>query len=158
MAIGKYAEWLEEDNLIRIEGWARDGLTEEQIAHNMGVSLSTLKNWKKDHLPILTALKKGKDVTDRIVENALYKKATGYTVTVKKPIKIRTEKQKDGAKIVTEEIQYVEEEVYYPPDTTAQIFWLKNRKPIDWRDKQIEAVTLEVEDLSSLADMLKDDD
>ena len=118
-------EWLQEDKLTLLEGWARAGLTEEQIAHNMGVSLKTLYNWKTDNLPILQALKKGKEVVDFEVENALLKKALGYTVTLNKQ-----RVTKDGDVVDTQE------EVHIAPDTTAQIFWLKNRKPKEWREKQ----------------------
>lgn len=62
-----------EEGLLQLEAWARDGLTEEQIAHNMGIAYSTLKYWKNDHLAILAALKKGKEVVDIQVENALLK-------------------------------------------------------------------------------------
>lgn len=47
MAKAKYEEWILEEGLLKIQGWARDGLTEEQIAHNMGIAVSTLGNWKK---------------------------------------------------------------------------------------------------------------
>ena len=57
--------------VVQLEAWARDGLTEEQIAHNMGIAYSTLKYWKNDHLAILAALKRGKDVVDIQVENAI---------------------------------------------------------------------------------------
>lgn len=109
MAKAKYEEWLDEDGLILIEGWARDGLTEEQIAHNMGVSSSTLREWKHKYPAILAALKKGKEVVDYIVENALFKSAI------------------EG-------------------NTTAQIFWLKNRKPNTWRDKPVDTANEEVLD------------
>ena len=123
--------------MLRIEGWARDGLTDEQIAHNMGVSYSTLCEWKDHRFPeILEALKKGKAPVDIEVENALLKRANGYTVTVKKPIRVKTKRQlKDKGTIEEERIEYVEEEVYIAPDTTAQIFWLKNRRPDRWRDR-----------------------
>ena len=78
MAKAKYEEWILEEGLLKIQGWARDGLTEEQIAHNMGIAVSTLGNWKKSHLEILEALKKGKEVVDIQVENALLKRALGY--------------------------------------------------------------------------------
>ena len=78
MAKGKYKKWLEKENLILLEGWARDGLTDQQIAHNMGISTATLYEWKKTYPDILEALKKGKEVVDRYVENALLKKALGY--------------------------------------------------------------------------------
>lgn len=139
MAKGRYEEWLTDDNLLRIEGWKRNGLSNEQIAHNMGISLTTLKDWKNKYPPILSALKKGKEVVDLEVENALLKSALGHTVKIKKPIKIRTEKQlKDKGKIVEEHIEYIEEETYIPPSNVAQIFWLKNRKPEMWRDKPVE--------------------
>ena len=99
MAKSKAEYWLTEDGLILLKGWARDGLTDEQIAHNCGISTTTLYNWKNKHVEILEALKKGKEVVDYQVENALLKKAL-------------------------------------VGDTTAQIFWLKNRRPDKWRDKQ----------------------
>lgn len=71
MAKGKYQEWLEPDGLILLEGWARDGLTDEQIAKNIGITSTTLYDWKKKHSKISEALKKGKEVVDYAVENAL---------------------------------------------------------------------------------------
>jgi transcriptional regulator with XRE-family HTH domain len=122
--VAKIDEWLEQDKLILLEGWARDGLTEEQIAKNMGISVKTLYNWKTDNLPILQALKKGKEVVDIEVENALLKRALGYTVTLKKQ-----KVDKEGC------VHDLFEDVHVPGDTTAQIFWLKNRKKQQWRDK-----------------------
>ena len=57
--MAKYQNWLEPEALLLIEAWARDGLTDEQIASNMGIATSTLYNWKNEHLEILEALKKG---------------------------------------------------------------------------------------------------
>ena len=62
MAKGKYQEWLEPEGLLRIEGWARDGLTDEQIAHNIGIATKTLYEWKNQYSKICEALKKGKEV------------------------------------------------------------------------------------------------
>ncbi|CEI81292.1 hypothetical protein BN997_01110 [Oceanobacillus oncorhynchi] len=121
MAKGKYAEWITEEGLIKIEGWARDGLTDEQIAHNIGIKRQTLYDWIKRFPDISDALKRGKEVIDRQVENALLKRALGY-----KYDEITYEFDEE-TKRVTKEVQ---------PDTTAQIFWLKNRKPNEWRDKQ----------------------
>ncbi len=120
VAKSKYAKWLEPEGLLLLEGWARDGLTDEQIAHNMGISRKTLAEWKKKYSDISDTLKRGKEVVDILVENALLKRALGY---VSKEQKVT----KDG------EIIELEKEI--PPDTTAQIFWLKNRKPDKWRDK-----------------------
>lgn len=79
MAKGKYEEWLTSEKLLLLEGWARDGLTDKQIAHNMGISRSTLNEWKNKYPDISDTLKKGKEVVDRMVENALLKRALGYT-------------------------------------------------------------------------------
>lgn len=121
MAKGKYEKWLKEENLLLLEGWARDGLTDEQIAKNMGVSYSTLKDWKNKYSAILAALKKGKEVVDYEVENALLSAAL------------------EG-------------------NTTAQIFWLKNRRPDKWRDKQKEETDKTALDkLDSILKEIKED-
>ena len=67
--------WLDKDNLIRVQGWARDGLTDQQIAEKMGIGVRTLYEWKKKHPQFSQALKSGKEVVDYAVENALVKKA-----------------------------------------------------------------------------------
>lgn len=79
MAKGKYEKWLEPDGLLLIEGWARQGLSDEQIADNMGVGSRTLYTWKSKYQQIRQSLKKGKQVADFQVENALFKRATGFT-------------------------------------------------------------------------------
>ena len=123
--VAKYEKWLEQEGLLLIEGWARDGLTDEQIAGNMGINIATLYRWKSKYCDICNALKKGKEIVDRKVENALLKRALGYEY---EEIKEKYEFGELSERIVTKK-QVV-------PDTTAQIFWLKNRKPQDWRDKQ----------------------
>lgn len=102
----------------------------------MGISRSTLNEWRNKYSDISDALKKGREVTDFMVENALFQSAIGTVRTVKKPIKLKREKQVQGkSKVVEEYIEYVEEEIYVPPQVTAQIFWLKNRKASNWKDK-----------------------
>lgn len=162
-AKGKYQEWLTDEGLIKVEGWARDGLTDEQIAHNMGIAYSTLRTWRDKFSALSAALKRGKEIIDRQVENALLRRALGYEYTEKKYEqakmsdeeyhmlqKVTVQKYKlDHPEATMEEIRLVElgvsryksvlveektKEVV--PDTTAQIFWLKNRKPTEWRDKQ----------------------
>ena len=71
MAKGKYEYWITPEGLLKIEGWARDGLTDEQIAENIGISRSTLNMWKNRYSDISDTLKRGKDVIDLQVENAL---------------------------------------------------------------------------------------
>lgn len=119
-----------------LEGWARDGLTDEQIAKNIGINPATLYKWIDKYSEIGKSIKKGKAPVDFEVENALLKSALGYYVTVKEPIKVKTEKLKNGVgKVIEEHIEIVEKEIYIPPQNTAQIFWLKNRRPDKWRDK-----------------------
>lgn len=125
------------DRLIEVEGWARDGLTDEQIAKNLGVAYSTLREYREKYSALSAALKRGKEVVDREVENALLKKAIGGKEKLLKPMKLKQVFYSDEGKKIKEyeEIVMVEEEVLIMPDTTAQIFWLKNRKSDIWRDK-----------------------
>lgn len=81
MAKGKYQEWLEPEKLTLLQGWARDGLNDEQIAHNAGISAATLYRWKSAHCEICEAIKKGKEVIDYEIENALVEKALNGDVT-----------------------------------------------------------------------------
>lgn len=132
---GKYFTHVE-PRLIEVQGWARDGLIDEQIAKNLGVAYSTFRTYRDKHPALSAALKKGKEVVDREVENALLQKALGITKTVFKPIKLKEVIYDEGKRVrETERVEYAEEEVFIPPDTTAQIFWLKNRKPNEWRDR-----------------------
>lgn len=132
MSKPKYTYWLKEENLNKIREWALKGLTNEQIACNMGIALSSFYDWCNKHSELLDALKTTKDFADIQIENALYKKATGYTVTLNKQ-----KVTKDGLIVSYTEEQHV------APDTTAQIFWLKNRKPTIWRDKVEQGFTLD---------------
>lgn len=127
---GKYEYWISTDGLLLIEGWARDGLTKEQIAKNIGISRDTLNEWEKKFSDISDALKKGREVADRIVENALFKNATGYDTeeTTEEPWFNKTTGKNEL--VVTKRVKK-----HVPGNVTAQIFWLKNRKPNDWRDK-----------------------
>lgn len=101
-----YTDWEAEEKILLIEGWARNGLTNEQIASNMDIVVSTLWEWRKKSPKISNALKIGKDEADIQVENALYKAAL------------------EG-------------------NTTAMIFWLKNRRSKEWRDKIQQEITTE---------------
>lgn len=124
MAKGKYEYWITPEGLLKIEGWARDGLVDKQIASNIGVSERTFTDWKSKYSSISSVLKKGKEVVDRQVENALLKRALGY--------EYEEVKEKFEGNVMTERTVTKKEVV---PDVTAQIFWLKNRKPDVWRDK-----------------------
>lgn len=126
---GKYHDWLTDEGILKIEGWARDGLTNEQIAHNMGITSETLRVWNNKYPAISVVLKRGKEVVDRQVENALLKKALGFEYEETKIIIEKDDQGKDRKR---------QEKIikYALPDTTAQIFWLKNRKPYEWRDRK----------------------
>jgi len=128
MAKGKYHKWLTDEGMTLLEGWARDGLTDEQIAYNMGIAVRTLYVWKERFHQIMHSLKKGKEVADFEVENALYKRALGYNY---EEVKTHVEELNGKKKKKVEKTHK-----HIPADVTAQIFWLKNRKPKEWRDKQ----------------------
>lgn len=232
--MAKYDEWQTEDKLLLLEDWARLGLTDEQIAQNVGISRSTLSDWKKRFPAISDTLKKGKEVVDIQVENALLKRALGYEVievTEERVLPSRQEERHGGKTSLTEKewrfalmyfgnrccycgkklgvkatkdhvvplakggefwrgnilpccqscnsskkdqdmLEWFKKQLFFeeykvykigdyfslveamvetgsdklivtkrvvkhvPPDTTAQIFWLKNRRPEQWRDKQ----------------------
>lgn len=124
MAKGKYQEWLTADGLLLLEGWARDGLTDEQIAQNIGISRQTLSEWKRDYADIGDAIKKGRAPVDIIVENALFKRAAGYDWE-----ETTTEIDTNGKKHIKKITRHV------PPDVGAIVFWLKNRRRDKWRDR-----------------------
>lgn len=117
----KVDEWLTDKGLTLLHGWARQGLSNTQIANNMGVHEATFYKWKSEHTEIYEAIKKGKEVVDFEVENALLKRALGYEYT-------ETHTNMYGEETTIKK--------YMKPDTTAIIFWLKNRKPNEWRDRQ----------------------
>lgn len=140
-----------------VEGWARDGLSDEQISKNMGVAYSTFRVWLDKFSALSAALKKGKAPVDLQVENQLLKSALGYKVTVKEPIKVRTKKTQLGVGTIEEEhIEYADKEIYIPPVPVAQFFWLKNRRPDKWRDKPEPARNPEAPD-DPLMDKLMED-
>lgn len=129
-------EW--RDKLHVIEGWARDGLTDAQIADNMGIAAGTLYEYKKRYPEFASVLKKGKEVVDFHVENALLKRALGYEYEETEAIVTDA-----GSESGTKRIKRVKK--HMAPDVTAQIFWLKNRKPNEWREKKTTEHTGEVE-------------
>lgn len=144
------------EKLILIEGWARDGLTDKQIATNMGIAYSTFRTWRDKYSALSAALKKGKEVVDRQVENALLKRALGYKYKeTTRELVFNKDTESTELKIT----KIVEKEVI--PDTTAQIFWLKNRKPEQWRDKRVvddsgsDKAEQLVQNMQTIADILQ---
>lgn len=100
------------------------GATNEQLADFFGVAVATIHNWKDAHPEFLDALKAGKEEADSRVAQSLYRRALGYEHSAVKILSYEGE---------SFEHEYTEK---YPPDTTAAIFWLKNRQPHLWRDRK----------------------
>ena len=155
---GLFEEWLTEDALKRVEGWARDGLTDQQIFHNMGIGCRTFYEWQEKFPQFAQAIKKGKAPVDFEVENALLKRALGYDIEEiitdieEIPIKVKGKDGEAETGIKTKKhIRKVKRHV--PADVTAQIFWLKNRRPGRWRDKIETAPEQGSELLQSLFDL-----
>lgn len=128
IAAGKYRDWLTEDGLARIEQWAREGLTDEQIARKMGINRATYYDWLKKYPDISDAVKNGKAPVDIQVENALLKRALGYEYeeVVTEIIELPGGGHRKQVRKTTKQVV---------PDTTAQIYWLNNRRPDRWRAK-----------------------
>lgn len=106
------------------ESLAMLGKTNTEIAEELKISTATLYNWQKEHPEFLEALKIGKESPNDNVEASLYKRANGYRF-----IEIKVVALPDG----TERKEKTVKEI--PPDPTSCIFWLKNRRPRQWRDR-----------------------
>ncbi|MGL4644670.1 MAG: transposase [Vagococcus fluvialis] len=157
-ARGKYQEWLTDEGLLKLEGWARDGLVNEDIAKMIGINPDTLYTWINKYPEISESLKRGKEVVDRQVENALLRRAIGYSYEEQEYATFPLEDDEyyealethiQNYKFMNPEATDIDiqlERDNFPkvkkvliksktkeviPDTTAQIFWLKNRKPDD---------------------------
>lgn len=138
MAKSKVEYWLTSEGLALLSGWAASGLTDDDIATNMGIVRSTLNEWKNKYSDISDTIKKNKEQADYIVEGSLFKRANGYKyeeVTEECIFNKETEKYElKVTKRVTKEV---------PPDVGAAMAWLKNRQPNKWRDKPKESVNEE---------------
>lgn len=144
---GKYKKWQQPENLILIQGWRRDGLSDEQIAKNIGINRTTLYDWINKYSDIANAYKKGTEVSTYEIENALYKSALGHFV---EEVEI-VETENDLGTTTTKK----KHRRYIPPNTAAQIFILKNRRPDWWKDTR----TIETKNdgqLAALIDGLKE--
>ena len=122
--MGRKSAYKEEYNQLA-ENYALLGATDKEMADLFSVTERTFNKWKKDYPEFLQSLKKGKNIADANVASRLYNRAIGYSC---KATKFATSEGR-----ITDSKEYIE---HYPPDTTAAIFWLKNRQTEKWRDKK----------------------
>lgn len=113
------------------------GATDEELAEYFSIHVATLYEWKNRYPEFAEAIKSGKRPADQSVATALHGRATGAEWKEEQAIKVkRVEYSESGKRILEEErVEIVEVTRRAPPDTTAAIFWLKNRRATDWRDK-----------------------
>lgn len=136
----------------KVVGYCLLGLTDEQIAGVFDIAVSTFYEWKLNYPEFSEAIKSGKEEADVKIAASLFKRATGHKEKRTIPIKLRETVNGEGS---TERVELVEVEDYYPPEVSAQIFWLKNRNPGMWRDKK----EIDVNDASVITGVtLIDDD
>lgn len=148
MPAGRPSGYNEKFHVPWVKSLAKRGLTVKEIAEELGIAKSTLCKWVNEHQELSDALNCGRDIADSIVEDTLYKQALGgYTVEEKRTVVTLTE---NGEQKPLRMERY-EKEV--SPNTTACIFWLKNRKPKVWRDRPL--VDVDEDALSAVAKLLK---
>jgi Helix-turn-helix domain len=126
-------------DLPKLKELAEAGATNEELADYLGVSIRSIYRWRNENKEFRHAIKISKESADGRIEESLYKRAFGFE---HESVKIFC--NKDG------EVTQVPYKEYVPPDPTSMIFWLKNRKPKEWRDKS----EVEIPGLSALADRI----
>lgn len=128
--------------LTEVSDWVRNGASDREVAERLGIAESTLNDYKKQFSEFSECLKKTRARVDGEVENALLKRALGYDVD-----EVTQEIYTDGSKHVKKVQRHI------PPDTTAMIFWLKNRRPEKWRDvNAVDATITEKNPLAGLTE------
>ena len=132
MKVGRKSYWESkiEPRLVEIAGWCRDGHVNKDIAKMLGVSEKTFYKYLLVKSELIQALKENKAIADLAVENSLYKRAIGYEY---KEVTKEIRTNKEDA-VTSKHVKTVTKQV--APDTTAQIFWLKNRKQEQWREQR----------------------
>lgn len=142
----KNEKWRTADGLKQIEAWARDGLTGDQIAHNLGIHRSTFCRWLDMYEDIAGAVSRGREVVDIEVENALLRAAMGY-----RSVEV-VEDLVDGEMTV---VRRITKDV--PPNPTAMVFWLKNRKPEVWRERKDVSMTADIKAINPYANLSEEE-
>lgn len=137
-----YWDELNMDNRLKtIEGWAKQGMTNEEMYNALGVSKDVFYKWQRENEGFKNALMKGKFDSNGEILNAAFRQATGYVMPVTEPFKVKTWKEFKGedGKTFFEEAEEIVDHTYmkyFPPNSTMGIFMLKNRLPADYKDKQ----------------------
>ena len=148
-------KWLEPEGLVLIEGWARDGVSEEEIAERCGISRDTLLRWRVKHPCFDNAIRFGREATDYLVEQALLKRATGYDYAEE------TWELKPNKETGQNELQLTKKQLkHQQADVGAQQFWLKKRKKNVWGEASDSAEENRGGDtgVAVVPEILKDDD
>jgi hypothetical protein len=138
MAKSKYQLWLENSGLETVRALAAQGLPDEEIAIRASIGLSLFRRWVKQYPEFAEALSLGRAGADYEVVKALYKKATGYNISLNKTFKLkRVDYDPDTGKKIREyeELATGVEETHVPADLRAETFWLKNRQPDAWSER-----------------------
>lgn len=123
LPMGAPSKFLTKINPEIVEMLYRKGFTDKEVAKVLEVDEASIHNWKKEHPDFFESLKSWKDEADEKIERSLYERAVGYS--------------HPDTKYFCHEGYVIAEPTtkHYPPDVTAQIFWLKNRKSKEWRDR-----------------------
>ncbi len=136
--MSKIDRWLSREGLKQVEAWAA-ACTDQELAGKLGIARSTLAKWVKTSPEIAESISRGRADVHAVeaVEKTLYERALGYTVPVKKAMKVRHVKYSDEGRRISEdeEIVLVEEEQHVPADVGAIRFFLTNRAPERWQNK-----------------------
>lgn len=112
------------------------GATDKDIADFFSVTEQTINNWKNDFPEFFESLREGKEIADMHIANKLYNRAEGAIINTQQAFKLKKKyTDENGNKIEDEVVEVVDLQQELPPDTTAMIFWLKNRKSTKWKDK-----------------------
>lgn len=128
--MGRPTDYKEEYNELAYK-YCLLGATDADLANFFDVTETTINNWKIDYPSFFESIKRGKFIADANVAERLYQRAMGF------------EHDSEEIKVINDSIERVPIRKIYPPDATSAIFWLKNRAPKDWRDKQENAITFE---------------
>lgn len=131
--MSKFAQWRSDEGLEELLEWARLGLSDTQIALNMGITRRSLSSWKQRYPEIAEALRQGRKISDRAVETALHLRATGHEYEEETRERVLN-KESGRYEMVTTKVVHK----YLAPDVTAATFWLRCRRPDKWRDKREE--------------------